>query len=143
MNISTTEKTVEVTYLCVISIVAIFGNISLWIIILTDKTLQRSSNYLMLCMSGADLMVGSLTVPITMSNVIRASSSLSDYACVVFGMIQMTLFIGSVLSLAMISVNRYVLIVKAAKFTTMYTSRNTSLVAFGKQYYTSPSHITL
>ena len=53
-------------------------------------------------------------------------------ACVAFGFLNMLTFIGSVISLAAISLNRYIFIVRHTKFKKIYTKGHTGLIILGR-----------
>ncbi|XP_038079116.1 alpha-2A adrenergic receptor-like [Patiria miniata] len=127
-DISTAEKIIEALLLSVISIVAFSGNVLLWCVIIRNKTLRTTSNALVLCLSSADILVSLVNMPITIFTILNGARFYSNELCVVLGFANMTFFIASVMSLAAISLNRYVLIVHPKRFKTIYTIRNTGFV---------------
>ena len=137
-SIDLPERTAEAAVLVTICVTAVIGNISLWIIIVIDKGLRTLCNCFVLCLSGADILVSMVTMPVTVSSIIYGEWPFSQTACVAIAYLCMTLFITSVLSLAMISINRYVMIRHPAKYNTVYSKKSTGLFIAGKYI---PLHI--
>lgn len=54
------------------------------------------------------------------------------FACTFLGLVNMMTFVGSVMSLGAISLNRYTLVCHPGKVRDIYTKRNTGLIIFGK-----------
>ena len=106
----------------------------LWTVILTRKSLRITSNALVLCVSGADLIVSICNLPTTLYTVAYCYGEwrLGRKACVAFGFLNMLTFIGSVISLAAISLNRYIFIVRHTKFKKIYTKGHTGLIILGR-----------
>lgn len=126
------ERIIEAIYLSTVSLIAITGNVSLWLIITRDKALRSTSNALILCLSAADLCVSSVNMPVTVLTIIAGDWVLTVNACIGIGFITMTTFIASVMSLGVISANRFVLICYPGAFRDVYTVRNTALIIPGK-----------
>ena len=126
------ERVIEAMVLSVIFVVALSGNILLWIVVLKHRSLRTVSNALVLCLSSADLLVSVFSMPITIATIAIGQKMFSDELCVALGFISMCTFIGSVMSLAAISINRYVMIVHPSKFKGVYTKRNTGFFIVGK-----------
>ncbi|ELT99889.1 hypothetical protein CAPTEDRAFT_79531, partial [Capitella teleta] len=93
-----------------IALTGLVGNLSLWAIVLSRRALRTASNGLVLCLSGADLLVSAVNVPITTVAVIAGRWVFSALTCRAVGFITMVTFVASVLSLGLISCNRCVLI---------------------------------
>ena len=130
-TLTSLEKAVEATILSIIAVVAFVGNVSLWIIVLRNRSLHTASNALVLCLSAADVLVSVINMPVTVLTIARGRWVLSHTACVAIGYITMVTFIGSVMSLAAISTNRYVLVCRAARMKVVYTRRNTTAIIAG------------
>ncbi|XP_077998855.1 alpha-1A adrenergic receptor-like [Glandiceps talaboti] len=123
-GISYAEKIVEASILTTICLIAIFGNTLLWIVIIRSRHLRTTSNALVLCLSGADVLVSTVNMPVTIVTIINEDWVFSDTLCVCLGFINMVTFITSVMSLGLISINRYVLIVHPQKFKNIYNRRS-------------------
>ena len=127
-TISLPEKIIEGIILILINMVALGGNVLLYAVVIRNKSLRTTSNALVLCLSSADILVSIVNVPMTIVTVIHGNKFFTDGLCVLLGFASMTFFIGSVMSLAAISLNRYVLIVHPNRFKRIYTVRNTGFV---------------
>ncbi|XP_070560045.1 alpha-1B adrenergic receptor-like [Ptychodera flava] len=130
-DISLPERIIESLILTVICVVAIFGNVLLWLVVLRSRHLRKASNALVLCLSGADLLVSTVNMPMTIVTIAAGEWIFSDEFCMALGFINMNTFVASVMSLGAISINRYVLIVRPQKYPTIYSKRNTVLIIIG------------
>ena len=131
--VSLGEKVIEALLLSTIWFFAFSGNILLWMVILKNKSLRSTSNALVLCLSSADLTVAIVNLPVTISTIIFGEWKLGDQACTAWGFFNMLTFVGSVMTLGVISLNRYVLIVHQQRFRTIYTRKYTGFMILGKQ----------
>ena len=129
-----TERLTEASILVIIATVALIGNIGLWIVVLSNKRLRTRSNVFILALSGADILVSGTNMPITVYTLISGTWQLSQTACVASGFITMITFIASVMFLAVISINRYLLICKPHWFNALSTRRNVIIIVVGKEY---------
>ncbi|GFN76942.1 rhodopsin, gq-coupled [Plakobranchus ocellatus] len=128
---STWEKVLEVGTLSTICVSAVVSNVSLWIVVLTTRSLRNESNYLILCLSLADLLVSTVSMPITVATIITSGWTLSRTTCTAMGYINMLAFVASVESLGVISVNRYVKICRPSMFVDVYTTKSVLLMSAG------------
>lgn len=122
----------EVTFLIVVSCIGFIGNISLWQIITRHSELRSTSNALVLCLSTADILVSSINVPVIIVTLIRKNWRPDDDACILLGFLNMTTFVGSVMFLAVISLNRYILVCHIGAFKRLFTKRKIVLIISGK-----------
>nr|AKQ63047.1 FVRIamide receptor 1 [Platynereis dumerilii] len=125
------EQIAEAAILSLIAFVAFFGNVSLWLIICTEKCLRSPSNVLILSLSAADLMVSAVNMPVIVYTIIIARWPFSQSACTGLGFSTMLTFVASVMNLGTISINRYIHICHPAKFKTLYSYRNAFLFVLG------------
>ncbi len=140
---SSTERYIEATVLSLLCVISLVGNISLWVIILTDRSLRTTSNWLILGLSGADILVSSVNMPVTVVTLVSGHWMLSTVACVGFGFVTMLTFIASVMSLGVLSFNRYVLICHNSKFGVIYTKGRTLLMICGESLLPPSVHFFL
>ncbi|GFR90194.1 FVRIamide receptor 1 [Elysia marginata] len=63
------ERVLEAGVLSLICVTAVVSNVSLWLVVLTTRTLRNESNYLILCLSLADLLVSVVSMPITVATI--------------------------------------------------------------------------
>ncbi|XP_077998720.1 G-protein coupled receptor 161-like [Glandiceps talaboti] len=123
--ISTAEKAIEATLLTLFCLVALVGNILLWLAILRKRSLRTPSNALILCLSSADVLVSIINMPFTIATIVIGDWVLGQDVCVITGFTNMITFIASVMSLGAISINRFYMIVHPFKCKSIYTKRNT------------------
>ena len=126
------EQYVEGTILLIICLVAIVGNISIWIIVIRTRPLRTITNSFLLVLSAFDLLVSFINMPVTVLTIFSGDWIFSDDACRIFGFANMVTLCGSVLSLCNISINRYIMVCKPLKFSKIYTKKRAALMIIGK-----------
>ena len=124
-----TASIIEATVLIFICTTSILGNISLFFVFTRRKILRTISNGFLLNLAFADLLVSMLNMPITVVTIIKERWIFGDTACVFFGFITMLSFVSSVMSLAMIAINRYYYVVKWKTYSITFTSKKSALFA--------------
>ena len=72
------EKVLEAGSLGLICVTAVVSNVSLWLVVLTSRSLRNESNYLILCLSMADLLVSVVSMPITVATIVSAGWIFSE-----------------------------------------------------------------
>ena len=97
-------------WLTVTSVVAVVAEVVVWLAVLKTAKLKNASNYVVLNLSLADLLVDVFNVPVVISSLLGGFVP-SARACLVIGMLNMTTFVGTVFCLVLISVNRWVTVV--------------------------------
>ena len=102
----------ETTFLSCILTSALIGNVSLFVIVYKKRNLLTVTNMFILNLAAADILVSVLSMPTTLITIIKQRWVFGLPACVVSGFITILSFIASVMSLAMIAINRYFHIVK-------------------------------
>ncbi|XP_035691383.1 octopamine receptor-like [Branchiostoma floridae] len=125
---SKAEVITEVLFLLLIFALTLVGNVALWFVVLRNSDLRKVSNYFILCLSGADILVIGLNLPFTVTAIIQAGWHLGDTFCQVLGFVNMVTFVTSTTSLAAISLNRYFMIVHPGRYTKIYTTKNTAVI---------------
>lgn len=133
-NYLQTEQFIEGTVLTVICIVAVVGNISIWIIVLRSRTLRTITNSFLLTLSAFDLLVSLINMPVTILTIFSGEWILSEAACRWFGFSNMVTLCGSVLSLCNISINRYVMVCRPNSFYRIYTRKKAALFIIGEYF---------
>jgi hypothetical protein len=129
---TTIEGQFEAFILICICIVAIVGNVAFWYVVCSDGMLRTTSNALVLCLSMADILVSVVNMPLTIVTILKHDWIFDEVTCVATGFLNMTTFIASVMSLATISMNRYILVCHPARFKSTYTKPKSSAMIVGK-----------
>jgi len=129
MSLSLLVTILEVIILCLICLTALFGNLSLYIIVYKNKDLQTVTNLYILNLAAADIMVSVLSIPFTVVTVITGHWLFGDTACVALGFLTILSFITSVMSLGMIAINRYFYIVKWNTYKKTFSKKKSLLYA--------------
>ena len=88
------------------SSLAVLVELVVWIAVLKTAKLKNASNYVVLNLSFADLLVDLLNAPVVVASLLGGYVP-SNRACQLLGMINMSTFVGTVMSLVLISINRW------------------------------------
>ncbi|XP_014668412.1 PREDICTED: alpha-2A adrenergic receptor-like [Priapulus caudatus] len=130
-DVTLVDKYFEAGVLVILLVTASLGNTLLWASVLGTRRLRKPANYLVLCLSLADLLVSVINMPFTVSAIVDGRWTHGDGFCVVQGFTNMVTFVASVMSLAAITINRYVAVCYCGDYRAVYTPRNTIFVCIG------------
>ena len=122
-----TSAIIEAFILVIICAVSTFGNITLFVILTRRKILRTIANGFLLNLAFADLLVSVLNMPITVVTIVEQRWIFGDRACKFLGFTTMLSFVSSVMSLAMIAVNRYFYVVQWKSHSFIFTPRRSML----------------
>ncbi|XP_078324002.1 rhodopsin, GQ-coupled-like [Crassostrea virginica] len=128
---SMAELYIEGVILLIICLVALVGNVSVYLIVIRTKKLRTVTNFFILGLAAADILVSVANMPVTVASLFAGTWPLDHTSCLVFGFINMLTLCSSVLSLCNISINRYVMICRPFRAKTIYTKRNAILMVIG------------
>ena len=117
----------ETTVLCFISLLAIIGNVSLFVIVNKNRNLRNINNMYILNLAASDVLVSAVSMPVTVVTIIKDRWVFGQTACVALGFFTILSFIASVMSLGMIAINRYFYIVKWNSYTKTFSKRKALL----------------
>ena len=117
----------ETTFLSCILTSALIGNVSLFLIVYKKRNLLTVTNMFILNLAAADILVSVLSMPTTLITIITQRWVFGLPACVVSGFITILSFIASVMSLAMIAINRYFHIVKWNTYNNTFSRKKASV----------------
>ena len=138
---TTTSVIIEAFILIIICTASILGNTALFSIFTRRKNLRTISNGFLLNLAFADLLVSVLNMPITVVTIIEQRWIFGENACVFLGFTTMLSFVSSVMSLAMIAINRYYYVVQWRNYPVIFTPRRS--VLFGAIVWLISSLISL
>ncbi|XP_068743075.1 melatonin receptor type 1B-like [Montipora capricornis] len=118
---------IEAAILVIICAVSIIGNTAFFVIFLRSKTMRTISNGYLLNLAFADLLVSVLNMPVTVVTIIQQRWIFGESACKFLGFTTMVSFVSSVMSLAMIAINRYYYVVHWKTYRSIFTPRKSVL----------------
>ena len=141
MASTTTSVVIEALLLVAICALSVVGNTLLFIAFLRRKKLRTISNGYLLNLAFADLLVSVLNMPVTVVSIIEQKWIFGQTACNFLGFTTMLSFVSSVMSLAMIAINRYYYVVRWKSYRSIFTPRNS--VLFGATVWFISSAISM
>ena len=71
----------QASLLAVINALALFGNISLFVVILRTYALRTQTNLFLLNLAAADLLVSVLNMPLTIATILHGSWMFGEFLC--------------------------------------------------------------
>lgn len=100
----------------IMSLITIVGNLFVIFAFIIDKKLQKYSNYFILNLSIADLLIGFLISAYVILNIFDEGSIFKNYACTTWLVLDYVSGSASVLCIVVISLDRYLLVSKGLKY---------------------------
>ncbi|KAM6908304.1 D(3) dopamine receptor [Lycodopsis pacificus] len=102
----------------------VFGNVLVCLAVLRERSLQTTTNYLVVSLAVADLLVASLVMPWAVYlEVVGGAWLFSRLYCNVFVTLDVMMCTASILNLCAISIDRYTAVVMPLFYTTTHRSR--------------------
>ncbi|XP_072118416.1 D(3) dopamine receptor [Mobula birostris] len=101
----------------------IFGNILVCLAVLKEKSLQTTTNYLIVSLAVADLLVATLVMPWVVYLEVVGAWRFSRTSCNIFVTLDVMMCTASILNLCAISIDRYTAVVMPIRYNTNCSSR--------------------
>ncbi|NXO71875.1 DRD3 protein, partial [Phainopepla nitens] len=102
---------------CILILVIIFGNVLVCLAVLRERTLQTTTNYLVVSLAVADLLVATLVMPwMVYLEVTGGVWTFSRICCDIFVTMDVMMCTASILNLCAISIDRYTAVVKPVQY---------------------------
>ncbi|XP_032219349.2 5-hydroxytryptamine receptor 1A [Nematostella vectensis] len=117
------EVVVQATSMAIIIFFATTGNILILLAIYMDRTLRTMTNVFVVNLACADLLLALIGMPFTLVSSITFQWVFGDVWCVINGMAVTLFCVASMLTLAAVSIDRYIAIIHPLKYTELMHSR--------------------
>ncbi|NXY85114.1 DRD3 protein, partial [Alcedo cyanopectus] len=102
---------------CILILAIIFGNVLVCLAVLRERTLQTTTNYLVVSLAVADLLVATLVMPwVVYLEVTGGVWTFSRICCDIFVTMDVMMCTASILNLCAISIDRYTAVVKPVHY---------------------------
>ncbi|NWI04743.1 DRD3 protein, partial [Tichodroma muraria] len=102
---------------CILILAIIFGNVLVCLAVLRERTLQTTTNYLVVSLAVADLLVATLVMPwMVYLEVTGGVWTFSRICCDIFVTMDVMMCTASILNLCAISIDRYTAVVKPVQY---------------------------
>ena len=112
----------------VIMFVIVFGNLLVIIAIFTDKTLKTVQNWFIACLAVADALLGLVVMPFSLANEMMGYWYFGALWCDLWKVIDVLLCTASILSICLISLDRYWSITRAVTYSRQRTPRRAAMM---------------
>ena len=120
----------EVIFVLLLIIFGLVGNFSVCGMVYTHRHLQTVPNYLIVNLSVSDLLRITFTLSVSMGVLIKRQWISGIMFCHVNGCYTLTFLVASLMSVTVISANRYFLIVRPNESATFFSKRRTKAMVF-------------
>ncbi|KAF7213858.1 D(3) dopamine receptor isoform X2 [Nothobranchius furzeri] len=108
----------------VLILAIVFGNVLVCLAVLRERSLQTTTNYLVVSLAVADLLVASLVMPwVVYLEVVGGAWLFSRLYCNIFVTLDVMMCTASILNLCAISIDRYTAVVMPVLYNTTHRSR--------------------
>ncbi|NXH26074.1 DRD3 protein, partial [Myiagra hebetior] len=102
---------------CILILAIVFGNVLVCLAVLRERTLQTTTNYLVVSLAVADLLVATLVMPwMVYLEVTGGVWTFSRICCDIFVTMDVMMCTASILNLCAISIDRYTAVVKPVQY---------------------------
>ncbi|NXC77497.1 DRD3 protein, partial [Anhinga anhinga] len=102
---------------CILILAIVFGNVLVCLAVLRERTLQTTTNYLVVSLAVADLLVATLVMPwVVYLEVTGGVWTFSRIFCDIFVTMDVMMCTASILNLCAISIDRYTAVVKPVQY---------------------------
>ncbi|NXE35223.1 DRD3 protein, partial [Ptilorrhoa leucosticta] len=102
---------------CILILAIIFGNVLVCLAVLRERTLQTTTNYLVVSLAVADLLVATLVMPwMVYLEVTGGVWTFSRICCDIFVTMDVMMCTASILNLCAISIDRYTAVVRPVQY---------------------------
>nr|KAG5688495.1 hypothetical protein BaRGS_007139 [Batillaria attramentaria] len=124
------DESLRITAGCVlsfISVVTLLANLGLWVVVIRDKALRTTANFLLLSLSVSDIVMGAINMPLNAWTMIAGERQFNDMVCEIVNYTNVLCLCATIHSLAAITVNRYMRICEPHMYEKAYNNLGLTL----------------
>ena len=123
LNRSPATIAVETSILLLIGLIAIGGNLLVVISIYRNPSLRTTTNYFVISLSFTDILFPLIVTPISAVSSIQSRFVFNRSVCKFQGIVSLCLTYISIITIALMAMNRFVRVCKPYKYTTLFNKR--------------------
>ncbi|XP_028969126.1 dopamine D2-like receptor [Galendromus occidentalis] len=110
------EKVYWALLLLILPVLAVFGNILIILAVYKEKTLKSATNYFIVSLAFADLLVAAVVMPFAVYVLVNVRWELSETLCDLYIAIDVTCSTASIFNLVAISIDRFIAVTQPIKY---------------------------
>ncbi|XP_025016732.1 dopamine D2-like receptor [Tetranychus urticae] len=110
------EKVYWALWLVILPFLAVFGNILVILSVYREKSLQTVTNYFIVSLAFADLLVAGVVMPFAVYYLINVDWELSETLCDLYIAVDVTASTASILNLVAISIDRFIAVTRPIRY---------------------------
>lgn len=118
----------EVGVLLIMSVLGVLGNVCLCVMVYKTRQLQTVSNYLIVHLALTDLLRIFTTISVSVIVIVKRTWVFGEVFCSVNGCYTLIFLVTSLMSVTLISINRYYLVVRPNQSKSVFSKRKTALM---------------
>lgn len=119
----------ESTSLSLIDFLALAGNLLVWVAVAKNCRLRRiSTNLFILSLSASDILMALTCIPLSLVALIKGRWALGNFVCQIQGFIFFVLAFVSLLTVALVAINRYMSVAKPRFYRVIFSNKNSMIM---------------
>ncbi|KAL4232120.1 alpha1-adrenergic receptor [Mactra antiquata] len=128
INLSTAETVIVSILLACIIILTILGNITVLLAVYLDRRLRHTTNYFVVNLAGADLLLGITVLPLSATLEVLKYWPFGHVLCEIWASADVLWCTASILTLCVISIDRYIGVTRPLQHSSIITKRRAGLI---------------
>ena len=125
------QVTMEILVTCSLMVLGACGNALVFIAVWKEKSLRTTPNVFVVNLAVTDFVFCVAVLPLTIATFMQGEWKLGSYGCNLQALMFSTNINATLVTMATISINRFILIRHRIKYKTVYTKRNVTFIILG------------